>query len=50
MVAEEADALPLADELGRLVRSRPVADEIAQAPHLVRRVGVDRPEDRLERV
>ena len=50
VVADEADALPLADQRGHLVRSRPVADEVAQAPHLVRRIGVDRPEDRLERV
>ena len=48
VVADQADALPLADELRRLVRSRPVADEIAQAPDLVRGVGVNRPEDRFE--
>jgi len=50
MVADEAQLRPLADDVDHLVRARPVADEVAQAPELVRRVGVDRLEDGLERV
>ena len=36
--------------LDRLVRPRPVPDEVAEAPDLVWRVGVDCLEDGLERV
>ena len=50
VVADEADRGPLADDLDHLVRARAVADEVAQAPERVRRVGVDRLEDGLERV
>ena len=50
VVADEAQVRALADDGGHLVRARPVADEVAQAPELVRRVGVDRLEDGLERV
>ena len=37
-------------ERAALVRPRPVADEIAEAPELVRRLRLDRREDRLQRV
>ena len=50
VVADEARLRPLADDVDHLVRARPVADEVTQAPELVRRVGVDRLEDGLERV
>ena len=50
VVADEADRGTLANDGDHLVRARPVADEVAQAPQLVRRVGVDRLEDGLERV
>jgi len=50
VVPDEADSRPLADDLDHLVGPRPVADEVAEAPQLVRRVGVDRLEDGLERV
>jgi hypothetical protein len=50
VVPDEADPGPPADELDHLVRSRPVADEVAQAPELVGGIAVDRLEDGLERV
>jgi hypothetical protein len=50
VVADEAQLRALADDVGHFVRARPVADEVAEAPELVRRVGVDRLEDGLERV
>ena len=50
VVAREADVGPLRDGGAALVRPRPVADEVAEAPELVRRLLVDRREDRLQRV
>ena len=50
VVADEADLRAAPDLLDHLVRPRPVADEVTEAPDLVRRVGVDRLEDGLERV
>ncbi len=50
VVAGEADVGPLRDQCAALVRPRPVADEVAEAPELVRRLRLDRREDRLERV
>jgi hypothetical protein len=48
VVAGEADVGALRDRRAALVRARPVADEVAEAPELVRRVRVDRGEDRLQ--
>ena len=50
VVAREADVGPLGDRRAALVRSCSVADEVAEAPELVRRLLVDRREDRLQRV
>ena len=50
VIPRQADVGPLRDRGAALVRSRPVADEIAEAPELVRRLLVDRREDRLQRV
>ena len=50
VVTAEAARCPRADELAALVRPRPVADDVAEAPELVGRVGVDRGEHALERV
>ena len=50
VVADEAERARSRMSVDHLVRARPVADEVAQAPELVRRVGVDRLEDGLERV
>jgi hypothetical protein len=50
VVADEAEPCPLADDLDDLVGARAVADQVAEAPELVRRVGVDRFEDSLEPV
>jgi hypothetical protein len=50
VVADEADPRPLANDLDHLVGPRPVADQVAEAPELLRRVGVDRLEDGLEPV
>jgi len=50
VVAGEADIGPLGDRGAALVRVRPVADEVAEAPELVRGVRVDRCENRLQRV
>src|SRR5262249_6552941 len=45
MVARKTDVGALGDRRAALVRPRPVADEIAEAPELVRRLLVDRRED-----
>jgi hypothetical protein len=50
VVAGETDIRPLRDRRAALVRPRPVADEVAEAPELVRRLRVDRREDLLQRV
>ena len=51
MVAGEADDRARSRTSAHaLVRPRPVADDVAQAPELVRRLRVDRREHRLERV
>jgi hypothetical protein len=50
VVPDETHLRPAANLLDDLVRPRPVSDEVAEAPDLVRRIGVDRPEDGLERV
>src|SRR5438046_1579055 len=50
VVADEADPRPLAGQVDDLVRTRPVADEVAEAPDLVRRLAGDRFEDNLERM
>jgi hypothetical protein len=50
VVADQADPGSLTYELDHLVRPWPVPDEVADAPDLVRRVGVDCLEDGLERV
>ena len=46
----EADVGPLGDELAAAVRLWPVTDEVAQAPDLVGRFGVDGAEHGLERM
>ncbi len=48
VVADEADVGALGDEAAALVRTRPVPYEVTQAPDLVRRLGIDRFEHRLE--
>src|SRR5213078_797921 len=48
VVPAQADRGPRLDRRAALVRVRPVADEVAEAPELVRRVGVDRRQYRLE--
>ena len=45
---QQSGALP--NERDDLIRARPVAGEVAEAPQGVRGVGVDRLEDGLERV
>jgi len=50
MVPDETHLRAAPDFLDHLVRTRPVPDEVAEAPDRVRRVGVDCPEDSLERV
>jgi hypothetical protein len=50
VVPDQTHIRPAADLLGHLVRPRPVPDEVPEAPDLVRRIGVNRPEDGLERV
>ena len=50
MIPAEAGRCTRADELAALVGPRPVADDVAEAPELVDRVGVDRREHALERV
>ena len=50
VVAGEADVGPLRDRGAALVRPRPVADEVAETPELVRRLRVDRRQDRVQRV
>ena len=50
MVADQAERRPLADDLDHLVRARAIADEVAEAPELVRMVGVDRFENSLKPV
>jgi len=50
VVPGEADGGPLFDDGTALVRTRPVPHDVPEAPELVRRVGVDRLENRLERV
>ena len=50
VVADETHLGPAANLLDHLVRPRPVSDEVSEAPDLVRRIGVDRLEDGLERV
>ena len=50
MVSYQADVGPLGDELAAAVRLRPVPDEVAQAPDLVGRFGVDGAEHGLERM
>ena len=49
MVPAETDLCTRLDDLAAFVRPRAVADDVAEAPDLVRRAGVDRREDRLER-
>ena len=50
VVSYQADVGPLGDELAAAVRLRPVPDEVAQAPHLVGRFGLDGAEHGLERM
>jgi hypothetical protein len=50
VVADEADPRPRAHRVDAFVRARAIADEVAEAPQLRRRVGVDRLEDGLERM
>src|SRR5439155_5153207 len=47
VVPAQAQRRPLADEVDTFVRARPVADEVAEAPELVDRFGVDLAEDGL---
>jgi len=50
VVACETDVGPLGDRGAALVRPRPVADEIAETPELVRRLRLDCGENGLQRV
>ncbi len=50
VVPRETDVGPLRDQGATLVRPGPVADEVAETPELVRRLRLDRREDRLQRV
>jgi len=50
VVAGEADVGPLGDRGATLVRPRPVTDDVTETPELVRRLRVDRGEDRVQRV
>src|SRR4029077_17289919 len=50
VVARETDFRAVRDQRAALVPPRPVSDEVAEAPELVRRLRLDRCEDRLQRV
>src|SRR5207237_6155301 len=50
VVAGEAEGRALPHRRDARIRPGPVADEVAQAPQLVRRLAVDGLENRLERV
>ena len=50
MIADEADVGDLTNERAAFVRPRPVADGVAEAPHGIRRLGVDRSEHCLQRM
>ena len=50
VVADEADVAPLPHDVAALVRQRPVADDVAEAPDRVHALRVDLLQDRLERV
>ena len=48
VVADQHDGRPLAHDVGTLVRLGAVAHHVAEAPDLIRRLGVDVGQDRLE--
>ena len=50
VVPGQADGRSLTHERGALVRPRPVADDVAEAPELVEPAGVDLRQHGLERV